>query len=134
MLTSSHVSYTCTQYNTNNVAKPTLNNAHTYRVIPTLKWYSICTPKNTYYTSADDHSRVVLSERDGNGSDYINGAYIDVSDQQHRIQHTYTHTHTNLLTFTHTNMGNYTHAHTASTGCTHNYLSWKMDIKVGQTL
>ena len=39
----------------------------------------------------DDHSRVVLKERDSTGSDYINGAYIDVSD---RIQHTHTHTHT----------------------------------------
>ena len=28
----------------------------------------------------DDHSRVVLKERDSTGSDYINGAYIDVSD------------------------------------------------------
>ena len=67
--------------------------------------------KNTYHTSADDHSRVVLSERDANGSDYINGVYIDVSDQQHGIQHTYTHTHTILMAFTHTCMHVYMYTH-----------------------
>ena len=67
-------------------------------------------PKNTYHTSADDHSRVVLSERDANGSDYINGAYIDVSDQQHRIQRTYTHTHTHKLADIHTHKHGQLHA------------------------
>ena len=40
----------------------------------------------------DDHSRVVLKERDSTGSDYINAAYIDVSDQQQSWQTLYVHT------------------------------------------
>ena len=82
----------------------------------------------------DDHSRVVLSERDSTGSDYINGAYIDVSDQQqtsttlllckhththacthtrtHAHTHTHTHTHTTLLAFMHTCMHVRIYTHT----------------------
>ena len=52
-------------------------------------------------TATDDHSRVVLYERDENGSDYINAAYIDVSysialfttsmiTPMHARMHTYT--------------------------------------------
>ena len=45
-----------------------------------------------YHTAPDDHSRVVLKERDSTGSDYINAAYIDVSDQQQSWQTLYVHT------------------------------------------